>query len=92
MMRPAALCRLRAARQPLHRTLAAAAGAQALQHKVVRTDAEQCVPGLMDGLAARGCELVELPEVGTSEDALVEAVKGATVLLHCYTPVTRRVF
>eukprot|EP01046_Picozoa_sp_COSAG06_P081474 COSAG06_NODE_28632_length_570_cov_24.632696_2_plen_43_part_01 len=43
MMRPAALCRLRAARQPLHRTLAAAAGAQALQHKVVRTDAEQCV-------------------------------------------------
>ena len=60
--------------------------------KVVRTDSEQCVPSLTAALRARdGCTLVELPEVGTSEDTLVAACTGAHVLLHCYTPVTRRV-
>ena len=60
--------------------------------KVVRSDSEQCVPALTAALRARdGCTLVELPEMGTDEDQLVEACAGAHVLLHCYTPVTRRV-
>jgi len=59
--------------------------------KVVRTDCEQTVPELCDGLRERGVDLVELPEFGTSEDDLVAAVKGAEVILHCYTPITRNV-
>ena len=93
-MLTASLCHCRSAaaaavRRPCRRSLSSAGVGRP---KVVRTDAEQCVPGLMEGLAARGCELVELPEVGTTEAALAEAVAGATVLLHCYTPVTRKVF
>eukprot|EP01062_Namystynia_karyoxenos_P067147 TRINITY_DN61018_c0_g1_i1.p1 TRINITY_DN61018_c0_g1~~TRINITY_DN61018_c0_g1_i1.p1 ORF type:complete len:415 (+),score=102.11 TRINITY_DN61018_c0_g1_i1:76-1245(+) len=60
--------------------------------RVVRTDSEQCVPWLVGELRARGCEVVELPEVGTTEAALAEACRGAAVLLHCYTPVTPAVF
>ena len=67
-MLAASLRRTRAAHLPLRRALAASAAAP--QHKVVRTDAEQCVPNLMGGPAARGCELVELPEVGHERGGL----------------------
>jgi D-3-phosphoglycerate dehydrogenase len=39
----------------------------------------------------RGARVVELPEAGTREEDVVAAVAGATVILHCYTPITRAV-
>ena len=58
--------------------------------KIVRTDRELECPHLDASLRAMGAELVLLPD-GISEDALIEAVRDATVLLMCYTPITARV-
>jgi len=60
------------------------------RHKAVRTDRELECPGLDAGLRAAGCDLVLLPD-GIGEDALIEAVRDADLLLMCYTPVTARV-
>jgi D-3-phosphoglycerate dehydrogenase len=58
--------------------------------KAVRTDRELECPDIDAGLIARGVELVTLPE-GIGEDALIEAVRDADLLLMCYTPVTAQV-
>jgi D-3-phosphoglycerate dehydrogenase / 2-oxoglutarate reductase len=58
--------------------------------KVVRTDRELEVPAVDAGLRADGHELVLLAD-GVSESDLIRAVRDATLLLMCYTPVTRRV-
>jgi D-3-phosphoglycerate dehydrogenase len=58
--------------------------------KAIRTDRELECPDIDAGLIARGVELVTLPE-GIGEDALIEAVRDADLLLMCYTPVTARV-
>jgi D-3-phosphoglycerate dehydrogenase len=58
--------------------------------KAVRTDRELECQGLDAGLRAAGCDLVTLPD-GVAEDALIEAVRDADLLLMCYTPVTARV-
>jgi len=60
------------------------------QRLAIRTDRELECPQIDAGLRALGCELVLLPE-GIGEDALIEAVRGADLLLMCYTPVTARV-
>src|ERR1044072_7324126 len=60
------------------------------QFKAVRTDRELECPEIDAGLRAAGCELVLLPE-GVSEDALCAAVRGAELLLMCYTPISARV-
>ena len=60
--------------------------------KIVRTDSEGLYPSLDAGVRAMdNVELVLLPEDGTTEDQLVDACADATILLHCYTPVTERV-
>src|SRR5258708_6221792 len=56
----------------------------------VRTDRELECPDIDAGLRARGIDLVTLPE-DVSEDALIEAVRNADLLLMCYTPITARV-
>jgi D-3-phosphoglycerate dehydrogenase len=58
--------------------------------KIVRTDRELRTPHIDAGLRAAGHELVLLPD-GTPEDALIEAVRDADLLMMCYTPVTARV-
>jgi D-3-phosphoglycerate dehydrogenase len=58
--------------------------------KVVRTDRELELPGVDAALRALGHELVLLPE-NTPEEELVGEMREATLLLMCYTPVTRRV-
>jgi D-3-phosphoglycerate dehydrogenase len=58
--------------------------------KAVRTDRELECPDIDAGLRARGVELVTLPE-GIGEEALIDAVRDADLLLMCYTPVTARV-
>ena len=58
--------------------------------RIVRTDRELQTPLIDSTLRAAGHELVLLPD-GVSEDALIEAVAGAELLLMCYTPVTARV-
>ncbi len=60
------------------------------QARIVRTDRELETPHIDATLRAHGHELVLLPD-GTSEDALIEAVREADLLLMCYTPVTARV-
>ena len=62
----------------------------AASFKAVRTDRELECPDIDAGLITRGVELVTLPE-GIGEDALIEAVRDADLLLMCYTPVTARV-
>jgi D-3-phosphoglycerate dehydrogenase / 2-oxoglutarate reductase len=61
-----------------------------VRHKAVRTDRELECPGLDAGLRAANCDLVLLPD-GVGEDALIDAVRDADLLLMCYTPVTARV-
>ncbi len=58
--------------------------------KAVRTDRELECPEIDAGLRALGCALTLLPD-GVSEDDLIAAVRGADLLLMCYTPVTARV-
>ena len=58
--------------------------------KIVRTDRELETPHVDDTLRERGHELVLLPD-GVSEDALIEEVRDADLLLMCYTPITARV-
>lgn len=58
--------------------------------KAVRTDRELECPEIDAGLRAAGADLVLLPE-GISEQALIEAVRDADLLLMCYTPVSARV-
>lgn len=58
--------------------------------RIVRTDRELETPHIDTTLRAQGHELVLLPD-GVSEDDLIEAVRGADLLLMCYTPVTARV-
>jgi D-3-phosphoglycerate dehydrogenase len=60
------------------------------RRKAVRTDRELECPGLDAGLRDAGCDLVLLAD-GVREDALIEAVRDADLLLMCYTPVTARV-
>ena len=58
--------------------------------KIVRTDRELQTPHVDATLRAAGHDLVLLPD-GTPEDALIEAVRDAGLLLMCYTPITARV-
>ena len=58
--------------------------------KIVRTDRELQTPHVDATLRAAGHELTLLPD-GIAEDALIEAIRDADLLLMCYTPVTARV-
>src|SRR5947209_3960930 len=58
--------------------------------KAVRTDRELECSDIDAGLRARGIALVTLAE-GIGEDALIEALRDADLLLMCYTPITARV-
>ncbi len=58
--------------------------------KVVRADRELEVPTVDAALRADRHELVLLPDA-IPEGELIQAVRDATLLLMCYTPVTRRV-
>ena len=58
--------------------------------KIVRTDRELETPHVDATLRERGHELVLLPD-GIAEDALIEEVRDADLLLMCYTPITARV-
>ena len=58
--------------------------------KIVRTDLELETPHVDATLRERGHELVLLPD-GIAEDALIEEVRDADLLLMCYTPITARV-
>jgi D-3-phosphoglycerate dehydrogenase len=58
--------------------------------KAVRTDRELECQEIDAGLRAAGVDLVTLPD-RTSEDALIEAVRDADLLLMCYAPITARV-
>jgi D-3-phosphoglycerate dehydrogenase len=58
--------------------------------RIVRTDRELELPGVDAALRGHGHELVLLPEEVT-ETELAAATADATLLLMCYTPITRRV-
>jgi D-3-phosphoglycerate dehydrogenase / 2-oxoglutarate reductase len=58
--------------------------------RIVRTDRELELPVVDAALREAGHELVLLPE-NVAEDILVREAEEATVLLMCYTPITRRV-
>jgi D-3-phosphoglycerate dehydrogenase len=58
--------------------------------KIIRTDRELQTPHIDARLRDAGHDLVLLPD-GISEDALIEAVRDADLLLMCYTPLTARV-
>jgi D-3-phosphoglycerate dehydrogenase len=58
--------------------------------RIVRTDRELELPAVDAALRAGGHELVLLPE-NVAQDLLVREVEEATLLLMCYTPITRRV-
>lgn len=58
--------------------------------RIVRTDRELECPRIDAALHTPGTELILLPD-GIAEDDLTEAVREATLLLMCYTPITRRV-
>jgi len=58
--------------------------------RIVRTDRELELPAVDSALRAGGHELVLLAE-NVAEDALAREVEEATLLLMCYTPITRRV-
>jgi D-3-phosphoglycerate dehydrogenase len=62
----------------------------AQQMKIIRTDLELETPHVDATLRAAGHTLVLLPD-GIPEDALIEAVRDADLLLMCYTPITARV-
>ncbi len=56
--------------------------------KVVRTDKELELPGVDAALRAAGHQLVLLPD-GVSQKILLEEAREASLLLMCYTPITR---
>ena len=56
----------------------------------MRTDRELELPGVDAALRAAGHELLLLPE-GVPETTLIEELREATLLLMCYTAITRRV-
>ncbi|NND89701.1 MAG: C-terminal binding protein [Granulosicoccus sp.] len=58
--------------------------------RIVRTDAEIQCPEIDDALQSTGAELVLLPG-DVSESSLCEAVREASLLLMCYTPITAAV-
>ena len=58
--------------------------------KIIRTDRELETPHVDATLRAAGHDLRLLPD-GIAEDALIEAVRDADLLLMCYTPITARV-
>jgi D-3-phosphoglycerate dehydrogenase len=58
--------------------------------KIIRTDLELETPHIDATLRAAGHDLTLLPD-GIAEDALIEAVRDADLLLMCYTPITARV-
>jgi D-3-phosphoglycerate dehydrogenase len=58
--------------------------------KIVRTDRELELPAVDAALRDEGHELVLLPD-RIPEPELIRAVRDATLLLMCYTPVTRHV-
>jgi len=57
--------------------------------KAVRTDRELECPRIDAGLRAANVDLTVLPD-GLSEDALIDAVRDADLLLMCYQPVSAR--
>ena len=57
---------------------------------IVRTDCEQVVPHV-DSTLRSVADLILLPEFGTTEAQLIEACREATLIVHCYTPITRKV-
>jgi D-3-phosphoglycerate dehydrogenase / 2-oxoglutarate reductase len=59
--------------------------------KIVRTDAEQSICDVIYQLRELGAEVVELNEFGMDEETLCRHCEGADVILHCYTPITRKV-
>src|SRR4051812_1498982 len=63
---------------------------ESMQFKAVRTDRELECLEIDAGLRAAGVDLVTLPD-GTSEDALIAALRDADLLLMCYAPITARV-
>jgi D-3-phosphoglycerate dehydrogenase len=58
--------------------------------RIVRTDRELELPGVDAALRADGHELILLPE-NVLEEALAREVAEASLLLMCYTPITRGV-
>ena len=58
--------------------------------RIVRTDRELELPGVDAALRADGHELILLPE-SISEKKLIAETKSASLILMCYTPITRRV-
>jgi D-3-phosphoglycerate dehydrogenase len=58
--------------------------------KIIRTDRELENPHVDATLRAAGHDLRLLPD-GIAEDALIEAIRDADLLLMCYTPITARV-
>lgn len=58
--------------------------------KAVRTDRELECPRLDAGLREAGVTLVTLPD-GIGEDALIDAVRDADLILMCYTPISAKV-
>ena len=58
--------------------------------KAVRTDKELECPRLDAALREAGVTLVTLAD-GIGEDALIEAVRDADLILMCYTPITAKV-
>jgi D-3-phosphoglycerate dehydrogenase len=60
------------------------------RRKAVRTDRELECPRIDAGLRDAGLDLVVLPD-GAGENALIDAVADAELLLMCYTPITARV-
>jgi D-3-phosphoglycerate dehydrogenase len=58
--------------------------------KIIRTDRELETPHVDATLRAAGHDLTLLPD-GTPEDALIEAIRDADLILMCYTPITARV-
>jgi D-3-phosphoglycerate dehydrogenase len=61
-----------------------------LKLKIIRTDMEIETPHVDTTLRAAGHDLILLPD-GIAEDALIEAIRDADLILMCYTPITARV-
>ena len=60
------------------------------QWKIVRTDAELCLPRVDAELRAAGAKLTQLPD-GVAEEVLANEVADADLLLMCYSRITAKV-